>query len=358
MGNIYIGDSSSKAKKVKSAYIGIDGKAKKIKKAYIGDANGKARLVWSSQSSMYGSIALVYGRYLYFTKDYFATSTSYYNEASDMIAVKFVNDRYIMTGSYGRISSFKDGVFTLLYAPSNLNTTIWGIAFNDKNIVCYGYNKVILSKDGGATWTEKDMGISDTNFAYGNHNCMIHDGTQFVCIKPSGKVYISQTGETWTQKSFPGEDYKYIFYLNGKYFVGRDGIGKFKYSTDLVNWQECSNSLGSMWWPSGSSNTVYSVPQMDYINGIYTLAQARTYSLPTGYSRDGITWEYVGDYYPMGGFDYYSLNCGDRILLFSYYQSDGKPNRIWQTTNGINYSEVRENNDYYMYTYNTAYADK
>ena len=48
MGNVYIGDSNSKARKIKSAFIGIDGKARKIKKIYVGDANGKARLAWQS----------------------------------------------------------------------------------------------------------------------------------------------------------------------------------------------------------------------------------------------------------------------------------------------------------------------
>lgn len=48
MGNVYIGDSNSKARKIKSAFVGIDGKARKIKKIYVGDSNGKARLAWQS----------------------------------------------------------------------------------------------------------------------------------------------------------------------------------------------------------------------------------------------------------------------------------------------------------------------
>ena len=49
MGNIYIGDSNSKARKIKSAYVGdSNGKARKIKKVYVGDENNKAKLVWQS----------------------------------------------------------------------------------------------------------------------------------------------------------------------------------------------------------------------------------------------------------------------------------------------------------------------
>ena len=52
MGNIYIGDSNSKARKIKSAYIGVDGIARKIKAIYVGDENGKARLVGNMGGSM------------------------------------------------------------------------------------------------------------------------------------------------------------------------------------------------------------------------------------------------------------------------------------------------------------------
>ena len=132
MGNIYIGDSNSKARKINNVYIGIDGKARKVKQAYIGDSNGKARLIWSSHSSLYGSTAYVNGQYLNITKDYFATITSYYNEFTDMTDIRFVKDRYIMTGTFGRVSSFKDGVFKLVYNSPNM-LAILGMAASDKN---------------------------------------------------------------------------------------------------------------------------------------------------------------------------------------------------------------------------------
>lgn len=357
MGNIFIGDSNSKARKINNAYIGIDGIARQVKQIYVGDANGKARLVWSAHSNLFGSIAYVQARYLYLTTDYFANTTSYYNETFEMQYICFAKDRYFTTGSRGRISSFKDGVFTLLYSSPN-STSILGMAAHDNNIVCHSYNTVIISKDCGTTWIEQSMGIDDTNFLNGRYHCMIHDGTQFVCIKPSGNVYTSPTGEVWTKKSLAGSNYKYIYYANGKYFAADEGMSYIKYSTDLVNWQSCSNTLGSMWWPSGSSTTVYSFPQIDYINGVYTLVQAKTSNLPNGYSRDGIRWEYVSDYYPQAAYDFYSLNCGDRILIFSHSQSDSRAGTIWQTTDGINYTALRSNVTYYAYGYNIAFANK
>ena len=46
MGNIFIGDSNSKAEKIINAYVGVDGLARKIKAIYVGVDN-IARLVWS-----------------------------------------------------------------------------------------------------------------------------------------------------------------------------------------------------------------------------------------------------------------------------------------------------------------------
>lgn len=46
MGNVYIGNSSGKAAKLKNAYIGINGVSRKIKAIYVG-VNGVAKLVWN-----------------------------------------------------------------------------------------------------------------------------------------------------------------------------------------------------------------------------------------------------------------------------------------------------------------------
>lgn len=48
MGNVYIGDANSIARKIKCGYIGVDGIARKIKQIYVGDESGKARVAWQS----------------------------------------------------------------------------------------------------------------------------------------------------------------------------------------------------------------------------------------------------------------------------------------------------------------------
>ena len=47
MGNIYIGDSSSKARELKNCYVGVNGVSRKVKAIYVG-VGDKARLVWQA----------------------------------------------------------------------------------------------------------------------------------------------------------------------------------------------------------------------------------------------------------------------------------------------------------------------
>lgn len=339
MGNIFIGDSSSKARKINNVYIGIDGKARKVKQAYIGDSNGKARLVWSSQSSMCGNIACLYGNYLYLSNDNFVTYEKYTNGYEIMNCICFCKDAFYIGTSYGKVFSFKDGTFINLY-NSSAQKDIFGVCVHDNNIVFYSYSKTIVSKDGGKTWTEQEMGV-DYNFDYGNDKCMIHNGTEFVCIKPSGYIYTSPTGEVWTKKALAVTKYKYLFYVNGRYYVASDGVASFYYSTDLINWTACRNYVGESWIPSGESSTRNTIPRISYINGVYTLSQTNQISIPTAYSTDGIYWNTVSSNYPIGGLAFNSFNCGDRIIMFGNSSSTGYYDRsVWITTDGIHYSRI------------------
>jgi hypothetical protein len=364
MGNVYIGDSNSKARKIKSAYIGVDGIARKIKAIYVGDANGKARVSWSSQSNLYGTVASINGTDLYLSKDNFATTEKYTNGYNSMNCICFNKDRYLM-GGYNKIFSFKDGTFTTLYTSSGTGTqTIFGILAHDKNIVAYKYSDVFISKDGGITWSEHPIGTGEDSGGsldiYGMG--MIHDGKQFVCIKPTGYVYTSPTGEVWTRKSFVCKDFKHIFYVNGRYYTAYGGIAPFYYSTDLINWTACKNTVGESWIKSGESSTRNTIPKIDYINGVYTLIQVDQNITPTGYSTDGSSWTTLSSNYPMGGMYSTSINCGNKILMFSYNNSFGDSTgwnkSVWITTDGIHYSQI--GNVPFAVYYNSwlAYADE
>ena len=78
MGQINIGVDNI-ARKVKSAYVGVDGVARKIKQVYVGDANGIARLVWSSSGNYlfckYGSTDSYNNRDVFSVFDKSGTST-------------------------------------------------------------------------------------------------------------------------------------------------------------------------------------------------------------------------------------------------------------------------------------------
>ena len=90
---IYIGDSSSKARKIKNIFIGgSNNLARKVKAVYIGDVNGVARLVWQSVKKKiisYNGVAQMST----FTDDiYHLTADTIYR----------VNDNHILIGMSSR----------------------------------------------------------------------------------------------------------------------------------------------------------------------------------------------------------------------------------------------------------------
>ena len=359
MGNIFIGDSNSKARKVTNAYVGIDGKARKVKAVYVGDANGKARLVWNSQSALYGSVAHVSYNYLYLSRDYYMSTTAYRNENEYMTCICFSGDRFYIGADDGKIFSFKDGTFTTLYAPTNNSWYIQGIVGMNKNIVAHYSNTAVVSLDGGSTWSEHTIGDSSTgNIA---PRGMICDGKQFLCISSSdGYLYTSPNGKTWTKGSYISTYYKYLFYANKRYYAAKDGAAGYQpyiYSTDSITWKNCSSSIGESWIPAGSDYTYHTVPTIDYINGAYTVVQVYPHVCPIGYSTDGITFTTLRQNYPEGGSSWNSVNCGDRIIAFETpFKSTGVG--VWQTTDGINWSKISSNTNVYVTQFNNmAYAN-
>lgn len=342
------------ARNIKNIYIG-DGLARNIKNVYVGDANNIARSCWSSHSNLYGSVALVYYSNLYFSRDYFATTTTYTHANSNMICICYSEDRYYIGGYDGNIYSFKDGVFTKLY-KANTTNFILGIVAYKKNIVAHYSNMAVVSLDGGNTWSEHTVGGA----AIGNIPIrgMMHDGKQFMCIMSGdGYLYTSPNGISWTKSTLMGTGYRYIFYLNGIYIATGAGLVSYKYSTDLVVWKSSNYSLGESWIAADSDYTQNSIPKLDYINGVYTCTQYAAYNKPTGYSLDGVMWTTKAQSYPMGGVHWFNINCGDRLLaICSPNTSSGYG--VWQTTDGINYTKITTNTSLVATNYcNMAYAN-
>lgn len=297
-----------------------------IKNVYLGTTE-----LWARASTMYGKVAAVNYAQLALSNDYFVSWTNHYNSEANMISICFSEDRFFI-GAAGKIITFKDGVFTTVFSLPSSTQSVAGIVANKKNIVAWYSSTTVVSTDGGATWTVNNSAVSGILY---NRN-ITFDGRKFVAVFSNGYVYTSTNGIAWTNISEVGSAWTQgIFYLNGRYYVSCSGNGYWKYSTNLVTWKTCANTIGE-------TSDYSSTPYLDFINGVYTAAFITPTYQPIGYSTDGVNWKIKTQNYPIGGLNWISVNCGDRILIISSAFTASSGMSIWQTTNGIDYTKITE----------------
>ena len=203
MGNVYIGDSSSKAKKLKNAYIGVNGIARKIKAIYVG-VNGIARLVWNGGKR-------VLTKYLHC------------NMGSNPIQLY---NTYSSRQSAGSVSSFKNSQLS-----SGFLCDVYS-SYNDGTGTTYYYNSIQrFSLDNDYNLT--NIGRVNYNYSWG--------GTRY-----DGSWYNSAS----TACDFYHELGDYLFmclrnisdgYNNREYYAIRDWSGNEICSLDQASW--ISNSV-------------------------------------------------------------------------------------------------------------------
>lgn len=311
--------------------------ATKLNKVYLGGTPIKAvykgtTKLWASSSSMYGKVAAVSFGQLSLSDDYFATWTAHYSSDTNMKCICFSEDRFFI-GAIGKILTFKDGVFTTVFNLSSTNQAIVGIIAHKKTIIAWYSSTMVVSTDGGATWTVNNTGIGGVLYSRN----VIFDGTRFLAIGTNGYIYTSTNGLSWTSINVDNGNWTQgLFYLNGKYFLTASGANYWKYSTDLVVWKSCANTIGE-------TTDYNSSPYLDFINGVYTAAFINPTYKPIGYSIDGFTWSIKAQNYPAGGLQWISVNCEDRILIVSSAFTASSGMGVWQTTNGIDYELITYN---------------
>ena len=129
MGNIFIGDSNSKARKVTNAYVGIDGKARKVKAVYVGDSSGKARLVWQSMITKINS----WKHYVSRSVSNLEPSYSAYHIASTEKPITLDdNENRFMVSAYCRNSNGEVASYAIIEIEVD----------NDANIIDYKYTSI------------------------------------------------------------------------------------------------------------------------------------------------------------------------------------------------------------------------
>lgn len=313
MGNIFIGDSNSKARKVTNAYVGIDGKARKVKAVYVGDANGKARLVWTS--------GIPYDIILATNTTSFAVS--------------------------------KDGGNTFTTVNTNLPSRASSLAYDFAN-------KIFVTLDADLTpyyskdlinWTATTRGWSSASSGGSLGRLICSDGVYIVSITRS-KTYISTDLNNWRELHW---HYYPIFITHDKksrntmiYYEAADGTGNI--GLDIVNIN------GTIIASSTDNNTAFAEPIIvndcfitSYKNYLWirgtNLESSQFKTLPfssAASSSDTPKYAYINNrllaFY--SGRIYASTNLGDTW------------NQIGTFPLGMNFSLKYTSGDYILYVYN------
>lgn len=198
-------------------------------------------------------------------------------------------------GSVGAVLTSPDGV---TWTPQILSVipVLYGVAKSGTNLVAVGFSgTIIISSDGGKTWTAPTSGGS-SNDLYG----VTCNGANCVAIGSIGTILTSSdNGANWST-SAPGTSgtpslYSVAYSGNNFAIVGEGGI--VRTSIDGVNWATSNagtNSLSSITW-TGTEFVAVGYPA----SIIYT-------------SPDGLTW--TAQTTPVGGYLYGVTSSSTQIV--------------------------------------------
>lgn len=158
----------------------------------------------------------------------------------------------------------------------------WRLAVKGSTIVCLsssetGSDDVAVSTDGGATWTNHDVGVSSSR------SDIAANGSVFVIARgsaPHDSVLTSPDGVTWTERTLPSSANWYSVGWNGSTFL------LIANSSD-----KCATSPDGITWTPGTMPASANWIDMAW-DGSRWCAIANGYDL-SAVSTDGLTWETV-----------------------------------------------------------------
>lgn len=221
---MYIGDVNNNARKVKKIYIGVDNKARKVKKIYIGDANGKARLGYSSGASAYitagsknSGMRISYDGKTWST----VTDTSTY----EISQIAYGNGVYVAASRDGYLAYSTDGI---TWTYQEMGSAVYGVAYGNNIFMAVGYSGAVYTSPDGITWTTMPRWTTSsyTGVLYGNGKFLAWVGTSL--------YYSTNNGESWTYSSAPSTT---NFSLNSIRFANGKFYALYKYNNNEINYR-------------------------------------------------------------------------------------------------------------------------
>jgi photosystem II stability/assembly factor-like uncharacterized protein len=184
------------------------------------DSNSLSAVTWESFNSQFLIVGA--GGTVLSSKDGSNWSLETTPVDTDLEDVTWLGDRYIAVGKNGAILT-SDGVgsvWTSQASPiANPNTTLNGVASNDKQIVvAVGTAGTILtSADGGASWTEQTVGNNILND-------ITWDGNQFGVVASDDTVLSSTDGVIWTEYNTRTPDINFVAASQWDYLLPIDPL--------------------------------------------------------------------------------------------------------------------------------------
>jgi hypothetical protein len=201
----------------------------------------------------------------------------------------WVNSQFMAVGHAGIVIT-SNGVSGWTLQHTGTNNMLWGMTWSGTQYVAVGENKTILTSPDGINWTIRSIGdVSDFRL-YG----IVWSGSKFIAVGTNmvnnqTEIQVSTDGIVWTASSFTVHSGELtsiawsgnLFVAVGSYFV--EGARKPLLLT---------SSNGIDWTNRSSSNTGgYSLNDVIWTGSKFVTAGSGV----SGYSNDGINWNYVAN---------------------------------------------------------------
>jgi len=137
----------------------------------------------------------------------------------------------------------------------------------------------VIYSDNGESWSSTSVTASS-----GDYIKLLAANNTFLAIQNTGNSYLySQTGETWTGRTFPATaDWSDSAYGNGRFVVIAGGSDTVVYGTDGLSWTASTMPLSASW------------EKVAYGQGTF-VAVASGASQETAYSTNGSSWTSGGN---------------------------------------------------------------
>ena len=149
---------------------------------------------------------------------------------------------FIAVGDSGTILTSSDNGTTWTLQSSGVNSTLFGVTYNNGLFVATGTSGTVLNSNDGINWTDHTSTSNTPHFFKDN----AYLNNMYWAVNDNGSIFSSSDGKIWTSKYTGNKDGFYsITYGNNKYVaVGTSsGLLNIINSSDGNNWSTVTNSI-------------------------------------------------------------------------------------------------------------------